>query len=597
MQDNHSSPSLDAKEDVRSRLSIEDVIGEYVVLKRAGRSLKGLSPFSGEKTPSFVVSPEKEIWHDFSSNKGGDIFSFIMEVEGLDFRSALELLAQKAGIDLPAYGGGSREATEKKQRLRDINVLAQRYFQQSLLSNQRALDYVFRQRKLSKEVVQNFAIGYAPEAKSALVDFLKKKKYTASDITAAGLTNRFGGDLFRGRMMVPLQDPNGQTIGFTGRIIDQADSDAPKYLNTPQTILYDKSHHVFGLSQAKDSIRKADEAVVVEGNLDVVSSHQVGVTNVVASAGTAMTTSHLKAIKRFSGMVKLAFDGDKAGLAASERVVPMATETDITLDIVSLGGAKDPDELIQGSVDDWKQAIAASVPAVDWIIQQYQQREDLESAVGKSNFITASLQVITRLVDPVQCEFYEQKISKIARVSDTVLQERKREIEKTKSTRTQPKRDTTGSTQSRHDLPTYNHIDTLIGLGFISPAARAEFEQFKGQLLPYDRQKVATVFLQSAHQFNPSAGDITDQLTSPLKNYNDYVKIIIVRAEKRYQHWSEPDRARETVKLLRDYETDYEKSKLEEELHAAHERGDDADTARLHQALYDLIKSTKLANR
>ncbi|HEU4716161.1 MAG TPA: DNA primase, partial [Candidatus Saccharimonadales bacterium] len=298
----------DAKEEVRARLNIEDVIGEYVQLKRAGRNFKGLSPFSGEKTPSFFVSPDKHIWHDFSSNKGGDVFSFVMEAEGMDFRQALEHLARKAGVDLSEYESkGSRDLSRRKKRLMDAHDLAATYYQHSLLRNQHALEYVFKKRGLSKQIVQDFRIGYAPTAGDALVQFLMKKGFTKRELADAGLTNRFGGDMFRGRMTVPLMDPTGQVIGFTARIIID-DPNAPKYLNTPQTLLYDKGRHVFGLSQAKESIRKSDYAVVVEGNLDVVSSHQADIKQVVATAGTAMTENHLRALKRLSGNVRLAFD-------------------------------------------------------------------------------------------------------------------------------------------------------------------------------------------------------------------------------------------------------------------------------------------------
>jgi DNA primase len=294
------SAMQDAKEEVRARLNIEDVIGEYIQLKRAGRNFKGLSPFSGEKTASFFVSPEKHIWHDFSSGKGGDVFSFVMEVEGMDFRQALELLARRAGVDLSVYqSDGSQQLAKRKKRLLAAIELATTYYMQSLLSNPHAQEYIFKKRGLNKKVVQDFRIGYAPDNGEALTGFLAKKGFSGQEMTDAGLTNRFGGDLFRGRMMVPLMDGTGQVIGFTGRILTD-DPAAPKYLNTPQTLLYDKSRHVFGLSQAKEAIRGANYAVVVEGNLDVVSSHQAEIRQVVATAGTAITEHHLRQLGRLT---------------------------------------------------------------------------------------------------------------------------------------------------------------------------------------------------------------------------------------------------------------------------------------------------------
>ena len=260
---------MDAKEEVRARLNIEDVIGEYVQLKRAGRSFKGLSPFTSERTPSFFVSPDKNIWHDFSSNKGGDVFAFVMEAEGMDFRQALEFLAKKAGVELSDYESpDAKRRAARKKRLLEASQLAARYYQQCLLRNRHAMEYVFQTRKLSKQVVADFQIGYAPDSGAALTQALARKGFSRAELNDAGLLNRFGKDLFRGRMMVPLMDSSGQVIGFTGRIIGDAPN-APKYLNTPQTLLYDKGRHIFALSQAKEAIRRTGYAVMVEGSTKI----------------------------------------------------------------------------------------------------------------------------------------------------------------------------------------------------------------------------------------------------------------------------------------------------------------------------------------
>ena len=280
----------DAKEEIRARLAVEDVVGQYIELKRAGRNFKGHSPWGTDRTPSFMVSPDKGIWHDFSSNKGGDIFTFVMEMEGCTFREALEKLAQQAGVELKRYNSDDRKQAAHKQRIRDCLELATKYFQFCLTKNKAVMEYVFYKRNLNKKTVENFRIGYAPKSGRALVDFLKKRGFTAKEMEDAGLVNRFGGDLFKGRMTVPLMDISGNVIGFTGRIIEK-DDNSPKYLNTPETILYNKGRHIFGLSQAKDAIRRTDFVVVVEGNMDVISSHQAGVNQAVATAGTAIRAS------------------------------------------------------------------------------------------------------------------------------------------------------------------------------------------------------------------------------------------------------------------------------------------------------------------
>ena len=272
---------MDAKDEVKTRLSIEDVIGEYVQLKRAGRNWKGLSPFTAEHTPSFVVSPDKQIWHDFSSGKGGDMFSFVMEVEGLDFRQALELLARRAGIDLEQYeqkggrGAKGQSFGKQKERLYEALELATHFYQTQFAHSKTALEYTLQKRAFSKETALEWRLGYSPNNGRALVDFLKTKGFTQNEIKLAGLTNQRGGDMFRGRLQIPLCDPSGRVIGFTARLLAD-DPQAPKYINTPATALYDKSRHVFGLHLAKEAIRKSGIVVVAEGNMDVIASRREG---------------------------------------------------------------------------------------------------------------------------------------------------------------------------------------------------------------------------------------------------------------------------------------------------------------------------------
>jgi len=577
----------DAKEEVRARLNIEDVVGEYVQLKRAGRNFKGLSPFSGEKTPSFFVSPDKHIWHDFSSNKGGDIFSFVMEAEGMDFRQALEHLARKAGVDLSQFESkDSRELSRRKKRLQEAHDLAANYYQHSLLKNQHALEYVFKKRGLSKEIVQEFKIGYAPTAGDALVQFLTKKGFSRQELADAGLTNRFGGDMFRGRMTVPLMDGTGQVIGFTARILAD-DPNAPKYLNTPQTLLYDKGRHVFGLSQAKEAIRTGDYAVIVEGNLDVVSSHQAGVKQVVATAGTAMTENHLRALRRLTGNVRLAFDGDKAGIAATERAIPIASEAGIELTIITLpDGAKDPDELIQKDPLLWQQAIDTAQPAVDWILDQYSHREDITTASGKRAFTTAGLNVVRGLSDPVERDHYEKKIAHMVGSSLEAVQAKlaaggKREVSELKSV----------VDHSENTAPVYDHIDTVLGLALGVPRSYDLFEGLDTSILGADASQAVAGYLAS-----PERTPVTD-VPKELQNFDDYVKIILLRAEKRYGNWNESDQYLEIAKLLRQYKTEHEKTQLEKQIEQAEHDGLVAEVERLRRQHYELIKEMKRGQR
>jgi DNA primase len=577
----------DAKEEVRARLNIEDVIGEYVQLKRAGRNFKGLSPFSGEKTPSFFVSPDKHIWHDFSSNKGGDIFSFVMEAEGMDFREALEHLARKAGVDMTQFESkNSQDLARRKKRLLEAHELAANYYQHSLLRNQHALEYVFKKRGLSKEIVQEFMIGYAPTTGDALVQFLTKKGFSKRELADAGLTNRFGGDMFRGRMTVPLMDPTGQVIGFTARILAD-DPNAPKYLNTPQTLLYDKGRHVFGLSQAKEAIRKNDYAVVVEGNLDVVSSHQAGIKQVVATAGTAMTENHLRALRRLSGNVRLAFDGDKAGIAATERAIPIASEVGIELTIITLpDDAKDPDELIQKDVQLWQKAIAAAQPAVDWILEQYSSREDITTAAGKRLFTTAGLAVVRGLSDPIEREHYEKKIARMVGSSLEAVQAKLASGSKPQVKELRPV-----VASAENSAPVYDHIDTVLGLALLTPRSHDLFAELDTDILATEPQKAIALYLAAPHD------PLGEETPKGLQNFDDYVKIILIRAEKRYGNWNENDQYLEIAKLLRQYKSEHEKQRLEQQIHEAEYQGNSTEVERLRAQHYELIKEMKRGQR
>ena len=583
----------DAKEEVRARLNIEDVVGEYVQLKRAGRNFKGLSPFSGEKTPSFFVSPDKHIWHDFSSNKGGDIFSFVMEVEGMDFRQALEHLARKAGVDLSMYESkGSQDLARRKKRLLDAHHLAAQYYQHSLLRNQHALEYVFKTRGLSKSIVQSFQIGYAPTSGDALVQFLAKKGFTRQELADAGLTNRFGGDLFRGRMMVPLMDGGGQVIGFTARIISGDDPNAPKYLNTPQTLLYDKSRHVFGLSQAKEAIRTSDYAVIVEGNLDVVSSHQAGVAQVVATAGTALTEQHLRALKRLSGHIRLSFDADKAGIAATERAIPIASDVGVELTIISLPeGAKDPDELIQQDVNLWQTAIDQAMPAVDWILQQYAQREDITTASGKRTFTTAALNVVSGLHDPIEKDHYEKVIASMVGSSIEAV---KAKLSTVATKTAAPTRRSVARTDSASGRDERSYQDNLLAVALIDAPSQQLFVDTDSEVFAGEERQAVAAYLH-AH-----AGAVLTATPKELQKFDTYVKILLLKADARYADWNDQDRYFETARLLRQVVNEHKKQTQEQltnKLREAENAGDEAQATQLRAQLNTLIKEITRGQR
>ena len=572
----------DAKEEVRARLNIEDVIGEYVQLKRAGRNLKGLSPFTDERTPSFMVSPEKQIWHDFSSGKGGDVFSFVMLVEGMDFRQALEHLARKAGVDLSLFSRGDGRTAKRRAWAREALKLAANFYQQNLVKNSVALEYAVKKRRLNRQTIGDFIIGYAPDQGDALTKALEKRGFSRRELADAGLVNRFGGDLFRGRMMVALSDGSGEVVGFTGRIIHD-DPRAPKYLNTPQTLLFDKSRHIFGLYQAKEAIRKSDAAVIVEGNLDVVSSHQAGVKNVVATAGTAMTLQHLKALSRLAGRIRVAFDGDRAGVSATERAINLAQEIGVELEVVSLpDDVKDPDELIQKDASLWKAAVERAQPAVDWVIARHAEMEDLATAEGKRRFSTTALRIVRGLKDPVEQEHYLAAISKETGASLAALRaklgaERLAPPAQLKK----PKIEKATPSKPRDEL-----ADIIVGLALSQPSTRRWVGALEAVSLDEPARAVVT-----ALQADPLLD--VEKLPRPLQKFEQYVKIVQLKSERRYMDWEpealDSEMARLVKQLIRKHR-DTKKQQLLEDLREAEELSDEARARILRQQLNALIK-------
>lgn len=554
----------DARDEIKARISIEDLAGEYLELKRTGRNFKALSPWTNERTPSFIISPDKQIWHDFSSGKGGDIFGFIMEVEGMTFREALEFLARKAGVEIETFDSKrSREISEKKERLRKILQISANFYQHMLVRNKEALNYVFKNRKLSKEIVQEFKIGFAPNTQKMLTNFLLKKGFAMSDIRDAGLLNRFGGDIFRNRMVIALQDSGGSPVGFTGRIIKD-EPNAPKYLNTPQTLLYDKSSNIFGLSQAKNEIRKAGFVVVVEGNMDVISSHQAGVKNVVATAGTAMTVHHLKALGRFSNDVRLCFDSDQAGISATERAISLGQQAGVELSIITLnqsaGEAKDPDELIQKDLELWKDSISKPQPAIEWIFDQYEKRLNIATAVGKKEFSTIALKLVENLNDPVEKDFYIEQISKRIGISKTTLLGKFDEKPRLVKSKRRIKIEKT----DEKFVDEYIYEDDLLALAIKERKLAEMLGELQDNIL-HDKQRNQILQILKSNNLDF------------LKNFDDCVKILLLKADERLGNikGSATDEMKRLIHKIKTQNLQERKVNLQEQLEEAEIQGDE----------------------
>ena len=577
---------MDAVEDIKNRLSVEDVVGEYVELRRAGRNFKGLSPFSSERTPSFMVSPEKQIWHDFSSGKGGNIFSFVMEMEGVDFRGALEILARKAGIDLSLYQKGDGKLRQQKDKSMNTMELATKYYQRSLLENPKALDYINKKRHFNQQTVIDFRLGYSPNTGKALTEFLTKRGIEPEVIKSAGLSaQRYSGlaDMFRGRIMIPLCDAQGSPIGFTARLLND-DPDAPKYINTPQTILYDKSRHVFGLHQAKESIRQANYVVIVEGNLDVIASHQADVTNVVATAGTALTTYHLKTLQRFTNDIRLCFDQDKAGIAAAERSINVAQGIGVQLSIITVPNSKDPDELIQKDPKTWAKVINEPQYAVDWLIERYKNIYNISTASGKKAFSDVLLQTISKLQDKVEQDHYLLELAKLTGVGESAMRSKLGTLGSNPSIYKKPR--------NPEIIPTTDnnmYEDQLLCLLVTYPITRRLLET-DSQKLVFSNPERQRVF--EYIEINP-ADSFGEEIPEDLQDIVDYVKILLFKAEELYNSFDSNERLRELSDLifkLTSKNTTEQKQILTKEIRKAEEAGDERKVNELLGEFNNLLK-------
>lgn len=576
----------DAVEDIKSRLSIEEVIGDYLELKRAGRNLKATSPFTSEKTPSFMVSPEKQIWHDFSSNRGGNMFSFVMEMEGVDFRGALEILARKAGLDLSQYqrsGGGSGK---RKARLQEALELATKYYQQALVKSGAAQEYLVKKRGFTKSTLTTFRLGYAPDADNGLTNALKKRGFTEDEIKGAGLgTQRYRGfsDMFRGRIMVPLMDPQGIVIGFTARLLTD-DPNAPKYINTPQTLLYDKGRHVFGLSEAKQAIRHAGYVVMVEGNLDVISSHQAGVKQVIATAGTALTEYHLKTLSRFSDDIRIAFDQDVAGLKATERAIGMAAKAGIRLSVIDVPEGKDPDELVRKSPKMWQEVVDAPLYAMDWLRQRYMRIHDVTTAAGKKDYTNLMLTIVSTLQDPVEQEHYLDVLATDIDASRSAMRSKYAQFKEGNERRYRKGR--VELVDTGPDPHAYQ--DQLLALLLGYPITRRVLETIDEEPIfaSPERQYVFEYIALHPH-------DTISDIPEDLQNTADYVKILLLLAEELYATFDANERLREAHDLVRRLQKNYKKSeinRLSTAIRDAEERGAEQEVAELLNKFNSLLR-------
>lgn len=416
-------------EKIKERLNIVEVIQGYIKLKKAGANYRAKCPFHSDSDPSFYVSPEKQIWHCFGCDAGGDVFEFVKEIEGVEFREALRILANQAGVELKRVDPKVRS---KKEKIFNILDKAADFYHQNLLNNKKQLDYL-SERGLNKKSIKEFKLGYAPDNWRELKSHLLDSGHKEEDIVDAGVAIKPGQeskasscyDRFRARIIFPIASGAGQIVGFSGRIIPEKEKEtkAGKYINTPSTLVYDKSKVLYGLNKAKVDIRKLNHVVLTEGNLDVVMSHQAGVKNTIATSGTSLTRSHLEVIKRYTPNIKLAFDFDQAGKEAVKRGVKEALRLGMNVKIITSSKAEDPAELIKKDAEKWIEACKNAQNYVGYFFKQTFEGFQADDVESKKRIAAEILPMIKAVQNSIERSHWLQKLSEQLGIDESYLEE------------------------------------------------------------------------------------------------------------------------------------------------------------------------------
>lgn len=448
-------------EEVKQRLDLVELVGQYVTLKKAGANYKAPCPFHQEKTASLMVSPEKQIWKCFGCGKGGDHYKFVMEAEHLEFGDALRLLAQKAGVTLQSRTRSEYQTQDSKSTLYQINRACAKVFQTILLerdAGKPALAYL-QKRGIKTETIKQFQIGYAPK-NFDLKSLLMKHGFTASDLAKAGSPERF-----YDRIMFPIFDVLSNPVGFTGRILGEGE---PKYLNSPETPIFNKSRCLYGLNLAKASLKEKNFVILVEGQMDVVALHQAGVLCAVASSGTAITDTQLLTLSKYTPNFLLAFDNDAAGKATTKKVIEMLLKLDLNSKVIEFGQFKDAGELFEKETGAWAPAVKTAKEGIEWwIAGEIAAAGQLDFIENKKKVIKAMLPILGLITDPTRLDHYAQRLALAVGVKTESVYESIRKAKQLSAVSNQPKAE---SRQSKAATLSLTTEEQFLALAIAKPA-------------------------------------------------------------------------------------------------------------------------------
>ena len=433
--------SNEFKEEVKDRVDIVDVISDYVKLKKSGKNYKGLCPFHQEKTPSFTVNPANQFYHCFGCGAGGDVFSFLMEIEHITFFESLKMTAERVGMELPNQSNHQKKVANFRDKIFEINMISAKFYNYLLLKHdigEKALAYL-KNRNYSEDDIKKYSLGFAPDKWTALYKFLKNKGYTKDEMVKAGLLVKKNEqkfyDRFRNRIIFPIFNSRSEVLAFGGRIIDDS-INQPKYLNSPDTMVYDKSDNLYGLNWAKKYMRKSNNAIIMEGYTDVLTAHMNGIKNAVASLGTSLTEKQAKMLKRYVSKVYIAYDSDTAGAKATLRGLEILKEEGLNVKVIKLPEDTDPDDFIKlRGEKKFLNLKDDSLSLIEFKVDNIISSKNLRNADDRINTTHKIVEVLAQIKDPIEREVYTKEIAKnIDLDADLLYQEVEKRREKTKRT-------------------------------------------------------------------------------------------------------------------------------------------------------------------
>ncbi|MBU4332498.1 DNA primase [Patescibacteria group bacterium] len=596
-------------EQIKQRLDVVDIVREYVPnLAQVGSNWKARCPFHNEKTPSFMVSAEKQIWHCFGCSKGGDVIEFVKEIEGVEFPEALRILAQKAGIVLKRQ---DPKIISVRTRLLDLMNNAVDFFVSKLnSSNGKPARKYLTDRGLTFETLKEWRVGWAPDSWDELGVYLRVKGFTDAQILSSGLAvKKQSGtdyyDRFRGRIMFPIADVNSNVAGFTGRILVETEKSGGKYINTSQTQIYDKSRIIFGLDRAKQEIRKKDLAVVVEGQMDVIASHQAGVINAVASSGTALTSEQVKLLSRYTKNIAFSFDIDAAGEQATKRGIEVALSFGMNVKIIQIKEAKDPDELIKNrGARAWQQAIEDSQPVMKYYFSLAFSKNDTAKLDGRREIARQLLPQIAKLADKIEQDFCLKELARRLGVEEAVLRE---SVIKTEKRRVGAMIQKAGAFPLKLVDKDVQIAERLLALGLRFPQSLGIWlKKVDLAIFPEERLKEFAKKLKMYYNENIQIEPENNQGVE-LFNYNefkkdlseetgDYSDVLVLLAEKEFLNEDIEVIMRETERLIRGLKRNWAVRQLkgiEQSLRRAESEKQEDEIERLSRRFNELINDLK----